>query len=304
MDCGGDTLTSVSPVNGQVIGEVQAAVRADYEKVVSRAVEAFHKWRRVPAPKRGEIVRQIGDALRSHKTDLGAIVSWEVGKIRAEGEGEVQEMIDVADFAMGQSRMLYGLSMHSERPGHRMYEQWHPLGPIGVITAFNFPVAVWSWNALIGLVAGDTIIWKPSSKAFLSAIAIMKIAWSVLKENDLPEGILNILIGDRNEIGEALIQDRRIPLISATGSVRMGRHVANTVAKRLGKTILELGGNNGIIVTPAADLDLAVKAILFGAIGTAGQRCTTTRRVIVHEDIFKKLSSALCKAYRGASANS
>jgi aldehyde dehydrogenase (NAD+) len=242
-------------------------------------------------------VRRIGDALRRHKKDLGALVSLEVGKIRVEGEGEVQEMIDIADFAVGQSRMLYGLSMHSERPGHRMFEQWHPLGPVGVITAFNFPVAVWAWNAMLALVAGDTVIWKPSSKAFLSAAAVMKIVWKVLQENGLPEGILNIVIGNRRQVGENLIKDRRIPLISATGSVAMGRHVARTVASRLGKSLLELGGNNGIVVTPAADLELAVKAILFGAVGTAGQRCTTTRRVIVHHKMFQRLSKALIHAY-------
>jgi aldehyde dehydrogenase (NAD+) len=207
-------------------------------------------------------------------------------------------MIDIADFAVGQSRMLYGLSMHSERPGHRMYEQWHPLGPVGVITAFNFPVAVWSWNAMIALIAGDTVIWKPSSKAFLSAVGTMNIAWRVLRDNGLPEGILNIVVGNRGDVGEALIRDRRISLISATGSVRMGRHIATTVAGRLGKSLLELGGNNGIIVTPAANPELAVKAILFGAVGTAGQRCTTTRRVIVHKDMFGPLSDSLVRAYK------
>jgi len=298
MPCAGEKLASISPIDGKVIAEITCAGRAEYEAVSDRALEAFYVWRKMPAPKRGEIVRQIGDALRRYKKDLGALVSLEVGKIRVEGEGEVQEMIDIADFAVGQSRMLYGLSMHSERPGHRMYEQWQPLGPVGVITAFNFPVAVWSWNALIALIAGDTVIWKPSSKAFLSAVATMNIAWQVLRENDLPEGILNIVIGNRGEVGETMIHDPHIPLISATGSVRMGRHVAETVAKRLGKTILELGGNNGIIVTPAANMELAVKAILFGAVGTAGQRCTTTRRVMVHKDVFIPLSEALVNAYK------
>jgi aldehyde dehydrogenase (NAD+) len=207
-------------------------------------------------------------------------------------------MIDIADFAVGQSRMLYGLTMHSERPRHRMYEQWHPLGPVGVITAFNFPVAVWSWNALIALITGNTVIWKPSSKAFLTAIATMKIAWQVLRENKVPEGVLNIIIGNRNEVGEALIQDRRVPLISATGSVSMGRHIAKTVAARLGKTILELGGNNAIIVTPSADLELTIRGIVFGAVGTAGQRCTTTRRIIAHTDIYKTLVDAVINAYK------
>ncbi len=298
LPCTGERLASISPIEGKIIGEITGAGRTEYEAVTTRAVEAFYEWRRVPAPKRGEIVRQIGDALRRHKKDLGALVSLEVGKIRVEGEGEVQEMIDIADFAVGQSRMLYGLSMHSERPGHRMYEQWQPLGPVGVITAFNFPVAVWSWNAMIALIAGNTVIWKPSSKAFLAAVGTMNIAWKILRENGLPEGILNIVIGNRTNVGETLIQDRRIPLISATGSVRMGRHVAETVARRLGKTILELGGNNAIIVTPAANLELAVKAILFGAVGTAGQRCTTTRRVIVHKDRFKPLSDALIRGYQ------
>jgi aldehyde dehydrogenase (NAD+) len=221
-----------------------------------------------------------------------------MGKIRAEGEGEVQEMIDMADFAVGQSRMLYGLAMHSERDNHRMYEQWHPLGPVGVITAFNFPAAVWAWNAMIALIAGDTVIWKPSSKTPLTSIAIMNIAWQVLRDNGLPEGILSIATGDRETVGEVLLRDRRVPLISATGSVRMGRHVAQAVAARLGRSLLELGGNNGIIVTPNADLDLAVRAIVFGAVGTAGQRCTTTRRVIVHEDCFEGLCNALIKIYQ------
>lgn len=298
LECNGKELASLSPVNGQVIGKIQTATSDSYERIVAVSMEAFRQWRLVPAPKRGEIVRQIGEALRRHKKELGALVSLEVGKIRAEGEGEVQEMIDIADFSVGQSRMLYGLSMHSERPRHRMLEQWHPLGPVGVITAFNFPVAVWAWNAMLALVAGDTVIWKPSSKAFLSAIATMKIACQVLHENKLPDGILNVIIGNRDEIGEPLIRDRRVALISATGSVRMGRHVAEIVGSRLGKTILELGGNNAIIVTPSADLDLAIRAILFGAVGTAGQRCTTTRRVIAHQDIFNNLKESLVKAYQ------
>jgi aldehyde dehydrogenase (NAD+) len=298
LDCTGQRLDAISPVDGTSIGTVRCATRTDYDAVVNRAREAFHYWAKVPAPKRGEIVRQIGEALRTHKRDLGRLVALETGKIAAEGEGEVQEMIDIADFAVGQSRMLYGLSMHSERPGHRMYEQWHPLGPVGVITAFNFPVAVWSWNALIALIAGDTVIWKPSSKAPLCAVAVMKIAWRVLQRNELPEGILNLLIGGRSEIGEALLHDRRIPLISATGSVEMGRHLSQTVAARLGKTILELGGNNAIVVAPSADLDLAVRATVFGAVGTAGQRCTTTRRLIVHVDIYDQLKDALIRAYQ------
>jgi aldehyde dehydrogenase (NAD+) len=271
---------------------------ADYEKVIIRAGEAFREWRMVPAPRRGEIVREIGNAVRARKKELGALVSVEVGKIRAEAEGEIQEMIDICDFAVGQSRMLYGLSMHSERPSHRMYEQYHPLGPIGVITAFNFPVAVWSWNAMIGLVAGDTVVWKPSSKAPLTALALMKIIGKVLQENDLPEGILNVIIGSRNEVGERFIADRRLPLISATGSVAMGRYVGQVVASRLGKSLLELGGNNAVIVSFEADLDLAVRAILFGAVGTAGQRCTTIRRVIAHKDVVGPLTEALIQAYK------
>ncbi len=298
LTCSGPVLPVNSPITGRQVGAIRTADAADYEKVAASAAKAFLSWRTVPAPKRGEIVRQIGDALRTRKKELGALVSLETGKIRAEGEGEVQEMIDIADFAVGQSRMLYGLSLHSERFEHRMYEQWHPLGPVGVITAFNFPVAVWAWNALIAMVAGDTVVWKPSSKAALSAVAVMKIVWPVLQANGFPEGVVNLVIGGRDAVGEALINDRRIPLISATGSVRMGRHIARAVAGRLGKTLLELGGNNAIIVAPSADLDLAVRAIVFGAVGTAGQRCTTTRRLIVHQDIYDALAEALVKVYR------
>jgi aldehyde dehydrogenase (NAD+) len=298
LDCEGEILESISPINGQVIGRVRQTSAADYEKVILRSGEAFREWRMIPAPKRGDIVRRIGNAVRARKKELGALVSLEVGKIRAEAEGEVQEMIDICDFAVGQSRMLYGLSMHSERPNHRMYEQYHPLGPIGVITAFNFPVAVWAWNAMIGLVAGDTVVWKPSSKAPLTALAVMKIIGGVLQENDLPEGILNVIIGSRKEVAEQFIADRRLPLISATGSVAMGRHVGQMVASRLGKSLLELGGNNAVIVSSEADLDLAVRAILFGAVGTAGQRCTTIRRVIAHKDVFTPLTEALIRAYK------
>jgi len=297
LESEGDILESVSPVDGRVIAGIRQASGADYEKIAGRAAAAFTEWRMVPAPGRGEIVRLIGDALRVHKKDLGALVSLEVGKIRSEAEGEVQEMIDICDFAVGQSRMLYGLTMHSERPRHRMYEQWHPLGPIGVITAFNFPVAVWSWNAMIALVAGDTVVWKPSSKAPLCALATMKIVGRVLKENGLPEGILNVVVGRGEDVGERLIADRRLPLVSATGSVSMGRRVGQAVMARLGRPLLELGGNNAVIVTPGADLELAVRAILFGAVGTAGQRCTTTRRLIVHKDIFEPLAQALIRTY-------
>ncbi len=298
LRCGGELLESVSPVDGRVLGRVRCASVDDYEQVISSAHRAFEQWRMVPAPRRGEVVRQIGEAFRRKKKELGALVSLEMGKVRAEGEGEVQELIDIADFATGQSRMLYGLTMHSERPFHRMYEQWHPLGPIGVITAFNFPVAVWGWNAMIALVTGDTVVWKPSSKVPLSAIAASKIAAGVLKENGLPEGILNIVIGRGETVGEPLINDRRVPLVSFTGSVRMGRHVSQAVNARLGRTLLELGGNNGVIVTANADLDLAVRAIAFGAVGTAGQRCTSTRRVIVHESVYRAFTEGLVSVYK------
>jgi aldehyde dehydrogenase (NAD+) len=294
----GDILHSISPIDLQCLGNIRCASTQDYENIVDRAVKTFANWRMVPAPKRGEIVRQIGDALRDHKKPLAEVISLEVGKIRPEAEGEVQEMIDMADFAVGQSRMLYGLTLHSERPDHRMYEQWHPLGPVGVITAFNFPVAVWAWNAFIALVCGDTVIWKPSSKAALTAIATMKIIWPVLRENGLPVGLLNLLVGDRKTIGDRLVHDARIPLISATGSVAMGRYVAGAVASRLGRTILELGGNNAVIVAPSADLDLAIRGIVFGAVGTAGQRCTSIRRVIVHKDIYDNFCRSLVHAYQ------
>ena len=298
LECSGQVQARRSPIDGREIGRIRTATGDAYEKVVRRAVAGFQQWRSWPAPRRGEVVRRAGLALRAHKAALGALISLEVGKIRAEGEGEVQEMIDMADLAVGQSRMLYGLTMHSERPGHRMYEQWHPLGPVGVVTAFNFPVAPWAWNAMIALAAGDAVVWKPSSKAALCAVAVVKILEPVLKESGVPEGVLGLVIGGRDEVGEALLHDPRIPLISATGSVAMGRHVARTVASRLGRTILELGGNNAVIVTPDADLDLAVRAIVFGAVGTAGQRCTTTRRVIVHRSLMAPLQAALIKAYQ------
>lgn len=296
--CGGETLDILTPITGKSIAKIHCADPEDYHQIVEKSIEAFQTWRQVPAPKRGEIVRQMGNALREYKQALGALITLEVGKIRAEGEGEIQEMIDMADFAVGQSRMLYGMTMQSERPKHRMYEQWLPLGPVGVITAFNFPAAVWAWNAMLALICGDTVIWKPSSKAPLTAVAVMKILWRVLRENSLPDGILNLAVGNRVQVGEPLINDVRIPLISATGSVAMGKHVSRAVASRLGKTILELGGNNGIIVTENADMDLAVRAIVFGAVGTAGQRCTTTRRIIAHEKVFDDLADSLVKAYQ------
>ncbi len=294
----GDLLESYSPIDGSLIASTQKGMAADYETIAEKAREAFLVWRMVPAPRRGEVVRRIGNAMRSRKKELARVISLEVGKIRSEAEGEVQEMIDICDFAVGQSRMLYGLTMHSERPRHRMYEQWHPLGSIGVITSFNFPVAVWAWNAMIALIAGDTVIWKPSHKACLTALAVMKVIEPVLKAGNVPEGLLNLIIGDRNEVGERLISDHRLPLVSATGSIAMGRHVGRTVSARLGRTLLELGGNNAVIVTKSADTTLAVRAILFGALGTAGQRCTTIRRVIAHRDIAEQLTRSLVDAYR------
>ena len=292
-------LEVFSPVDGKKIASVYLSSESDYEKIISKAEEAFKYWRMVPAPKRGEIVRQIGLRLREFKEPLGRLVTYEMGKSIQEGWGEVQEMIDVCDFAVGQSRMLYGFTMHSERPRHRMYEQYHPLGIVGVITAFNFPVAVWSWNAMIAAVCGDVMLWKPSSKVPLTAIAVQNILADVLKENDLPEGLFNLIIGRGSTIGERLINDKRIPLISVTGSTEVGRHTAEVVGKRLGRTILELGGNNAIIITPDADLQLALPAVVFGAVGTAGQRCTTTRRLIIHEDVYDKFKEALVKAYSG-----
>jgi aldehyde dehydrogenase (NAD+) len=298
LRCGGEVMESVSPIDGRVLGRVRQATAAEVDQVIHKAAEAFNRWRMTPAPHRGEVVRQIGNRLRENKKTLGRLVSLEAGKIRAEAEGEVQEMIDICDFAVGQSRMLYGFTMHSERPRHRMYEQYHPLGPVGVITAFNFPVAVWAWNAMIALVAGDTVVWKPSSKTVLSAVATMKIVAPVLAENELPEGILNLVIGKGEAVGERLVNDPRLPLVSATGSVAMGRRVGQAVMARLGRPLLELGGNNGVIVTPHADMDLTLRAILFGAVGTAGQRCTTIRRVIAHKDIFERLVEALIRTYQ------
>jgi aldehyde dehydrogenase (NAD+) len=292
----GSPLVSHSPIDGEPLGTVWQAGEQDYERVATRAHEAFLSWREVPAPKRGEVVRRIGNALRKVKAELGALVSLEVGKIRAEGEGEVQEMIDICDFATGLSRQLYGLSMHSERPRHRMYEQWHPLGVVGVISAFNFPVAVWSWNSALAWVCGDSVLWKPSEKTPLTAIACTKIAAQVIEDSGYDPALCALAIGGP-EIGELLSHDARIPLVSATGSSRMGRRVGAVVAERLGRTLLELGGNNAIIVSDFADLDLAVRAVLFGAVGTAGQRCTSTRRLIVHEAIYDELKARLVKAY-------
>ncbi|MCH7839528.1 MAG: aldehyde dehydrogenase family protein, partial [Planctomycetes bacterium] len=295
---GGGRLDSVSPIDGKVIAGVTQVTSADYEQIATRAHDAFLKWRSVPAPVRGETVRQLGLALREHKADLGALVTWEMGKIRAEGAGEVQEMIDICDFAVGLSRQLYGLTMPSERPGHRMYEQWHPLGIVGVISAFNFPVAVWSWNTALAAVCGDAVLWKPSSQTPLTAIACTKIAEKVCRDTGVDPAIFSLAIGSGSTLGEWLINDRRIPLVSSTGSCRMGYRVAEVVGKRLGRTILELGGNNAIVVTPEADMKMAVRAILFGAVGTAGQRCTSTRRIIVHESVRDELVEKLIAAYR------
>ncbi len=286
-----------SPTDGSLLGQVQYAGPAEYDAVIKQASQAFAEWREWPAPKRGEIVRQIGDALRQYKQPLGELVSLEMGKILQEGLGEVQEMIDICDFAVGLSRQLYGLSMHSERPRHRMYEQWHPLGIVGIISAFNFPVAVWSWNAMIAAVCGDVTVWKPSEKTPLTAIACMHIIKDVLKRNEVPEGVFNVVVGDR-EIGQRMASDRRVPLISATGSTRMGQAVGQTVAQRMGRSLLELGGNNALIVTRHADLKLALSATIFGAVGTAGQRCTTTRRLIIEDDIFDEVKEKLIGAYQ------
>jgi aldehyde dehydrogenase (NAD+) len=293
----GGELVSLNPADGSVIARVRMAGRDDYERVAGRAAEAFLEWRMIPAPQRGEIVRELGNELRRSKADLGALVTLEMGKILAEGQGEVQEMIDVADFAVGLSRQLYGLTMHSERPGHRMYEQWHPLGVAGVISAFNFPVAVWSWNAMIAAVCGDCVLWKPSSDTPLTAIAVQKICNRVLGRHGL-RGIFNLVIGRGDPVGEAMLNDSRVPLLSFTGSTQVGRRVAETVARRLGRTILELGGNNGIIVMEDANPDLVLRAVLFGAVGTAGQRCTTTRRLFLQKGIAAKITSALLNAYR------
>lgn len=293
----GDRITSYSPVDGAVIGTVSVTTEEAYESVVLEAEKALKYWKSIPAPKRGEIVRQYGDKLRKYKDPLGKLVSYEMGKSLQEGWGEVQEMIDICDFAVGLSRQLYGLTMHSERPNHRMYEQWHPLGIVGIISAFNFPVAVWSWNSMIALVCGDVCIWKPSEKAPLCGVACQNIFQEVLRENNLPEGISCLINGDY-KVGEMMTKDTRIPLISATGSTRMGRIVGSTVAQRMGKSLLELGGNNAIIITPSADLNAVLIGAVFGAVGTAGQRCTSTRRLIIHESIYDTVREKLANAYQ------
>ena len=292
----GAKIESFSPVDGQLIGTVGTASRADYEKVLNTAQTAFQTWRLVPAPKRGEMVRQMGNQFRKYKQELGTLVSYEMGKSLQEGLGEVQEIIDICDFAVGLSRQLYGLTIPSERPSHRMYEQWQPLGVVGIISAFNFPVAVWSWNAMLAWVCGDVCVWKPSEKTPLTAVACQQIIQEVLRDNDVPEGVSGLIVGGR-EVGEWLANDVRVPLVSATGSTRMGKAVAVAVAARLGKSLLELGGNNAIILSPSADLAVAIPAIVFGAVGTAGQRCTSTRRLIVHESLYDLAKTQLANIY-------
>ena len=293
----GEIIESYSPVDGKLIGKVKASTKEDYEKVMQAATEAFKTFRVMPAPQRGEIVRQFGEKLREKKEALGKLVSYEMGKSYQEGLGEVQEMIDICDFAVGLSRQLHGLTMHSERPGHRMYEQYHPLGVVGIISAFNFPVAVWSWNTALAWICGDVCVWKPSEKTPLCGVACQNIIAEVLKENNLPEGISCLVNGDY-KVGEYLSKDTRVPLVSATGSTRMGKIVAKEVAGRLGKSLLELGGNNAIIVTPDADVKMTVIGAVFGAVGTAGQRCTSTRRLIIHESMYDQVKNAVADAYK------
>lgn len=293
----GEKIDSYSPVDGKLIASVNAASEADYEAVILKAQEAFAEWRMIPAPKRGEIVRQLAEKIREYKEPLGKLVSYEMGKSLQEGLGEVQEMIDICDFAVGLSRQLYGLTMHSERPGHRMYEQYHPLGIVGIISAFNFPVAVWNWNTALAWVCGDVCVWKPSEKTPITAIACQQITKQVFEANGVPEGVSGLVIGGA-EIGKLMANDKRVPLVSATGSTRMGKSVGAAVGERLGRSLLELGGNNAIIITPTADLKMVVPGAVFGAVGTAGQRCTSTRRLIIHESVYDKVRDALTNAYQ------
>ena len=293
----GERIDSISPVDGKLIASVNSASEADYEAVILKAQEAFLEWRMIPAPKRGDIVRQLADRIRFYKEPLGKLVSYEMGKSLQEGLGEVQEMIDICDFAVGLSRQLYGLTMHSERPGHRMYEQYHPLGIVGIISAFNFPVAVWNWNTALAWVCGDVCVWKPSEKTPITAIACQQITKEVFDANGVPEGVSNLVIGGA-ELGKLMAEDTRVPLISATGSTRMGKSVGAAVGARLGRSLLELGGNNAIIIAPSADLKMVVPGAVFGAVGTAGQRCTSTRRLIIHEEIYDKVKDALTSAYK------
>ena len=297
LDCKGKTTSSYSPIDNSEIAKIINADINDYETVLNTAQDAFKVWRKIPAPARGEVIRQIGNALRENKDDLGKLISLEMGKIYQEGLGEVQEMIDICDFAVGLSRQLYGFTMHSERPDHKMMDQYHPLGIVGVISAFNFPVAVWAWNAMIAAVCGDVVIWKPSSKVPLCALACQNIIQKVLKDNDVPEGVFNLLVAKSSVMGDNFIEDKRVPLISITGSTAIGKRIAEKVGARLGRTIAELGGNNAIIVAPSADLNIAIPGIVFGSVGTAGQRCTSTRRLIIHEDIYDDVKNRLLKAY-------
>lgn len=292
----GSELDSVTPVDGTLIAKIKQCNSGDYENIMQRSSEIFKKWRMEPAPKRGEVVRNLANAFRKHKVALGKLISWEMGKIQAEGEGEVQEMIDIADYAVGLSRQLYGKTMHSERPNHRMYEQWHPLGTVGIVTAFNFPGAVWAWNAMIAAVCGDVMVWKPSSKTPLTAIAIQKIVNEVMTPLGW-DGVMSLLVGSSRDVGELLVHDRRVPLVSATGSCHMGRKIGEAVAKRLGRSLLELGGNNAIIVMPDSDPELVLRAVLFGAVGTSGQRCTSTRRLFLHKSISASIIDKLITSY-------
>src|SRR5262249_12812709 len=295
---GGSKIEKISPIDGRRLAGIRTASDDDYNKAIARAQEAFLKWRVTPGPVRGDTVRRLGNALRELKHELGQLVTLETGKIVAEGEGEVQEMIDICDFAVGQSRMLYGLTIQSERPSHRLMEQWHPLGVIAVMSGFNFPVVVWSWNAALAAVCGDATVWKPSEKTPLTAIAVTKICERVCRETGADPAIFTLLMGDRKTVGQKLSDDHRIPLVSATGSVAMGLNVAKTVHGRLGRSIMELGGNNALIVAPSADVDMATQSIFFGAVGTAGQRCTSTRRVIMHESVASKVRNKLLAAYK------
>ena len=292
----GSDLDCITPVDRTLIAKVKQCNPGDYENIMQTSTEVFKKWRMEPAPKRGEVVRKLANAFREHKTSLGKLISWEMGKIQAEGEGEVQEMIDIADYAVGLSRQLYGKTMHSERPNHRMYEQWHPLGAVGIVTAFNFPGAVWAWNAMIAAVCGDVMVWKPSSKTPLTAIAIQKIVNEVMTPLGW-DGVMSLLVGSSRDVGELLVHDRRIPLVSATGSCHMGRKIGEAVAKRLGRSLLELGGNNAIIVMPDSDPELVLRAVLFGAVGTSGQRCTSTRRLFLHKSISSSITEKLISSY-------
>lgn len=294
----GKLIESTSPADGKLIAKIKEGSLEDYNRIVDIAHNAFKEWREVPGPKRGEIVRQMGEELRKYKEDLGMLVAWEMGKIYMEGLGEVQEMIDIADFAVGLSRQLYGLTIKSERAQHTMLEQWQPLGVVGVVTAFNFPVAVWAWNTMLALVCGDTVVWKPASKTLVCAIAVQNIMVDVLKRNNVPEGVISLIVAGSRTLGDAMLDDKRLPLLSVTGSTNVGRRVAEKVGKRLGRTILELGGNNAVIVSKDANLDMALNSVVFGAVGTAGQRCTSTRRLILHEDIYDKFVQRLVNAYK------